>query len=262
MNAAFAPSLLCRAKAAFARCLKATLCVLAVPAFACITEPPPIPRKHVVTGVDQPVSLVQMDLLTLIVPGKSGDWRLEQHPANTPRLAALTLEQLNTELKNPRFRLPSHWVDRWQPPQLGSEFHFHATGTGTATLVLINERRRPRIKRELHVDVRALEWKPPAIVRGSVKKFDQSQHGKSIGLQYYDTLEITLPGAFGDAWEIDAAAAGLRLRDKRDAGEGKVTFVFAIDSARENGVLRIQPAQASGTDGYVFPIEHRPTPVC
>ena len=236
----------------------------AFPAHACMSTQQPILRKHMVSTANGTVELVVLDLLTLSLPGRSlAGWRVIGQTGDTPILRELTPDQLASALQSKKFvtATPRSVGDPLKRTSLAQR-HFGAVGIGTARLEFVNDLQKPPVSYRVNVTVGARQW-PEVPSRGSLVTFDQTGQGKMIGLQYYDTLEIVLPGTRDDNWVVDADGAGLVLSEKRHADDGKMKFFFKVTSAQGIRPLIIKHATGAGiSTEYTFPIRHMPTPLC
>lgn len=235
----------------------------AFPSQACVSTPQRMLRQHIIVKPGEKADLAILDLFSVSLPGSSTDgWRAEAAPNEATLLRMLTPEQLASAKESPKFTTLSPAGDsNLHPSERPPRLHFGAVAVGSSRLVLVNDKRQPPLSYVLDINVRPRSL-PGQPQRGSVRKSDESRQGQPIGFQYYDTLEITLPGVLNDDWLIDAKGAGLSLHEKRTVDGGKVAFVFKIGSERSGNVLTIRPDSRPDGPRYAFTINHLPTPVC
>lgn len=233
------------------------------PAFACITgnAGQRILRNHVVATPGEPVSVTILDLLSVSLPAQGGaTWRIEQGTTDTPLLRELTQEQLASARQSPKFvtfNKISNAVKK--TGQTDIQLHFGAVAAGRATVTFVNDAMRPPSRHELHVEV--LPRHVEQARRGTLKKVGADQADKPVTMQYYDTLEITLPGTPDEQWDTSSAkAAGLEFKEKRAGSSGTVILVFRPTSASSRSA--VLTLIGGGENVYKFHIQHQPTPVC
>jgi hypothetical protein len=233
------------------------------PASACISSNAGqrILRDHFVTIPGEPVRLTILDLLSVSLPGQvADDWRVEAGTIDTPLLRLLTQEQLASAKQSPRFvTFNKPGAAAQSGATTGVQLHFGAVSVGRTTITFVNDAMRPAARRTLDIEVSSRSM--PQATRGTLKKADPAHADQAIAMQYYDTLEITLPGKSDDSWDTgSAAAAGLMFKEKRAASADTVTLVFRPTSASSRSVV-LTLSNGAGKN-YSFQIQHQPTPIC
>lgn len=237
-------------------------------AHACSANPEPITRSYILAQPGKQIDLTLADLLTIVLPADKGspNWRVDISPSDAPPLRALTASQLASALESNRFHTigrDSYVAQRERRlGQASPQLHFGAVRTGQAQLRLTNESLGRGHEYVMNVVVKPLPNPIAQSARGMRRTVTDSQQGREVRLQFYDTLEVVVPGSALSQWETNAVAVGLSLVEKQAVDPGKVKFVFKVVNSQAPAVLTLQQTAGSDSPVHAFPIKHEPTPTC
>jgi hypothetical protein len=228
-------------------------------ALACLsTSSAPVLRDHHVLRVeDGTLVMNRLDLATVLLPGTG--WELVP-PTSAQRVIELLSDEESARVhRNRRAFITLYPKHAGELLKLADhqQLHFGALRPGSHALVFRSAQAGAETQRELNVTIKPREF---SVSRGRVLKAGAEGASGQITIEYYDTLEVTLPGNPTAAWDVGSPAATfLELKEVRAAGEGLATLVLKptqSNSTRVNLVVHHAGARWS------FTVQHRFAATC